>query len=231
VLKDIADRFLAGGSLTGIVTYLNGAGVSSPADWHRQRSGKAPIGTRWAVDVLRMMLSNPTTQGIKTAAPDRTAQRKRPVGKPILDGEGEPVRAGPPSFDSATWERLQQELSQRKAEPQKRRHTTNPLLGVAKCGCTGCSACETTLRRNGASSCGKNMRQRSQTTPAGIIHRYYVCGASPSGCARVSIIADSAEGLVADTFLWQHAAASSAFRLPPGRPDLNTCRECSAQTG
>jgi site-specific DNA recombinase len=213
VLKDIAERFLAGGSLTGIVTYLNQAGVSSPADWHRQRSGKPIKGTRWAVDVLRMMLTNPTTQGIKTAAPDRTAQRKRPVGKPILDAEGEPVRVGPPSFDSKTWERLQRELSLRATEPHKRRHTSNPLLGVAKCGCTGCSACGTTLRRNGADSCGKNMRQRSQTTPAGVTHRYYVCGASPSGCSRVSIIADHAEGLVADAFLHDHAGRKVRERI------------------
>jgi site-specific DNA recombinase len=87
VLETLPNGSLSSGSLTGIVTYLNQAGVSSPADWHRQRSGKPIKGTRWAVDVLRMMLTNPTTQGIKTAAPDRTAQRKRPVGKPILLAE------------------------------------------------------------------------------------------------------------------------------------------------
>jgi site-specific DNA recombinase len=226
VLHDIANRFLDGGSMSGIVNYLNNAGVPSPADWHRQRSGKPVEGTRWAIDVLRMMLTNPTTQGIKTAAPDRTAQRKRPIGKPILDAEGEPVRVGPASFKPEVWEQLQRELSQRKAEPQTRRHSTNPLLGVAKCGCMGCSACEGTMRRSGATSCGKNMRQRSQTTPrthadprcgpegehvadcecrGGVTHRYYVCGASPSGCSRVSITSDSAEELVADAFLHHHA--------------------------
>jgi site-specific DNA recombinase len=196
VLKDIADRFLAGGSLTGIVTYLNAVGVSSPADWHRQRSGKAPKGTRWGVDNLRMILSNPTTQGIKTTSPDRTARRKRPTGKPVLDAEGEPVRVGPASFDPEKWQRIQSELAQRAVEPRKRRHSTNPLLGVAKCGI-----------------CGKNMRQRSQTTPGGVTHRYYVCGASPVGCPKVSIIAGDAEELVADTFLGEHADRKVRTRI------------------
>jgi site-specific DNA recombinase len=60
------------------------------------------------------------------------------------------------------------------------------------------------MRRSGATSCGKNMRQRSQTTP-GLTHRYYVCGASPSGCSRVSIVADAAEEQVAQTFLHHHS--------------------------
>jgi site-specific DNA recombinase len=187
ILRDAAAQFLAGGSLTGICTRLNGEGVLSPRDLHAARSGKPIKGSKWTVDTLRMMLMNPTTQGIKTSSPDRSPHRKRPVGKPILDANGEPVLVGPPSFDPQTWERLRSEIASRATEPRKRRHSTNPLLGIAKCG-----------------FCGKNMRQRSQTTPAGVTHRYYVCGNSPVGCPKVSMVADDADEMVYTEFLRVH---------------------------
>ena len=184
VLHDAAARLLAGGSLTGIVSSFNETGVLSPGDWYRAKSGKAIKGTRWTVDNLKLMLSNPTTQGIKAVSTDRSV--KRTVGKPVLDSEGEPVLVGPPSFDPETWSRIQSELAQRSQNPRQRRHSVNPLLGIAKCGV-----------------CGKNMRQQSKTTPAGITHRYYICAGSPP-CPKVSIIADNAETLVSDTFLEDH---------------------------
>ena len=47
-------------------------GVLSPRDWYRAKSGKTIKGSRWTVDNLKMILSNPTTQGIKTVGTDRT---------------------------------------------------------------------------------------------------------------------------------------------------------------
>ena len=177
VLHEAAAKLLAGGSLTSIAAGLNETGTLSPQDWNRARGGKPTRGSSWTVDKLKAILRNPSTQGIKTAN-----------GKPVLDAEGEPVRVGPPSFDPETWQRIQSELAQRSQEPRKRRHSANPLLGVAKCG-----------------SCGKNMRQRSQTTPAGVTHRYYVCGNSPKACPQVSCIADAAEAAIYDAFLEIHA--------------------------
>jgi DNA invertase Pin-like site-specific DNA recombinase len=185
VLHDAAARLLAGGSLTGIVSSFNETGVLSPGDWYRARSGKEIKGTRWTVDNLKLMLSNPTTQGIKTVGTDRSVRRT--VGRPVLDSEGEAVRVGPPSFDSETWQRIQSELAQRSQNPRQRRHSVNPLLGVAKCG-----------------TCGKNMRQQSKTTPAGVTHRYYICAGSPP-CPKVSHIAADAEELVEQAFLDIHA--------------------------
>jgi site-specific DNA recombinase len=43
VLHDAAAKLLAGGSLTGIVAGLTEAGVLSPADWNRARSGKKSL--------------------------------------------------------------------------------------------------------------------------------------------------------------------------------------------
>jgi site-specific DNA recombinase len=193
ILHDAAARLLAGGSLTGIVASFNETGVLSPSDWYRARSGKALKGTRWTVDNLKLMLSNPTTQGIKTAGTDRSV--KRTVGRPVLDSEGEPVRVGPPSFDPETWHRIQSELEQRSQNPRQRRHSVNPLLGVAKCAL-----------------CGKNMRQQSKTTPAGVTHRYYICAGSPP-CPKVSFIAADAEELVQQEFLERHAVRKVRSRV------------------
>jgi DNA invertase Pin-like site-specific DNA recombinase len=193
VLHDAAAQFLAGGSLTGICHKFNQTSVLSPRDHHNARSGKPTTGAKWSVDNLRLILSNPTTQGIKTTPRPRKADGSRAgsirTGKPLLDADGEPVRVGPPSFDEKTWGRIQSELAQRAVEPYKRRHSTNPLLGVAKCAV-----------------CGKNMRQRSQTTPYEVTHRYYVCGNSPRSCPGVSVIADNAEELVEQAFLHVHAS-------------------------
>jgi len=194
VLHDIAAKYLAGGSLTGIAAALNAfgprgfrgqTGVLSPRDWYSARSGKPTTGSRWTVDNLKLMLSNPTTQGIKTVGTDRSV--KRTVGRPVLDDAGEPVRVGPPSFDAETWQRIQSELAQRSQNPRQRRHSVNPLLGVAKCGV-----------------CEKNMRQQSKATPAGLTHRYYICAGSPP-CPKVSMIANDAEELVEQSFLEVHA--------------------------
>ena len=108
-------------------------------------------------------------------------------GKAVLGPDGEPVQVGPPSFDQETWGRLQREMSERAGNPRVRRHSTNPLLGVAKCGV-----------------CGKNMRQHGQNTKAGVYHRYYLCNATPRACRGVSIVADVAEELVAKEFLSSH---------------------------
>lgn len=177
VLHEAADRLLAGWSLTAIVHNLNERGVMSPLDWTRSRSGRPTRGCRWTRDKLRHNLSSLSTQGIKVAE-----------GRAVLDSTGEPVRVGPPSFDPDTWDRVQQELAQRSQAPRERRHTTNPLLGVARCAV-----------------CGKNMRQRSATSTSGAVHRYYVCGKTPKPCPRVSVLAADAEEVVESAFLRVHA--------------------------
>ncbi|SKN44911.1 recombinase family protein [Mycobacteroides abscessus] len=175
VLEGIATQLLSGDSLTRITSELNDAGVPSPADRLRQRAGKELRGSRWTVITVQTILTNPATQGIKTAK-----------GKPVLDAGGEPVRVGPASFDPETWGRIHSELAQRSQSGQQRRHSDNPLLGVAKCGV-----------------CGKNMRH-FQRTKGERHYRYYICGSTPKACPGVLINADNAEQAVETSFLAVH---------------------------
>ncbi|WP_280485340.1 recombinase family protein [Nocardia cyriacigeorgica] len=175
LLHTIARMFLGGDSLTRIANWLNESGIPSPMDWMRIRQGREAQGKKWTVSKLQSMLSNPTTQGIKSTQ-----------GRPRLKPDGTPIMVGPPSFDEETWAQIQAELAERSTGPRNRRHTINPLLGVAKCG-----------------FCGKNLRQRSQTTPYGD-YRYFVCGNSPKPCPGVSIRADEAETLVLQAFMETH---------------------------
>ncbi|MGW1740047.1 recombinase family protein [Nocardia sp. NPDC001965] len=177
ILHEIANRLLSDHSLTRIAADLNTAETLSPQDWVRVRAGKPSKGTRWTTRRVKAILTSPATQGVKMAG-----------DKPVLDIEGSPVMVGPPSFDSETWARIQDEVSSRTQNPRERRHSLNPMLGVGKCY-----------------YCTKNLRQRSQTTPGGVTHRYFVCGNSPRPCPGVSIIADQAETLVEEGFLEVHA--------------------------
>jgi site-specific DNA recombinase len=171
VLSGIVTRFLAGDSLTAISAALNLEKVPSPQDWARIRSGIEPVGSPWRTKELTRILGNPTTQGLKTF--------KKKI---VLDSDGEPVRVGPASFDAETWNRIQQELAQRTGEPRKRRHSTNPLLGVAKCA-----------------GCGKNLVQKSVGE-----YRYYGCPQTPKACRGVTTVAAEAEELVEWEFLRRH---------------------------
>ncbi|HVV11568.1 MAG TPA: recombinase family protein [Amycolatopsis sp.] len=175
VIHDIVERrlFAEDQSLTNIATSLNAEGVLPPRDQRRVERGEEPEGDRWTVNQIRRVLTSPATQGIKLSK-----------GKPVLDEQGRPIRVGPPTFEPEVWDRLQRLLQERAGEPRKRRHSINPLLGVGKCG-----------------RCGKNLRQHSNTTPAKVTHRYYVCGASPKSCPGISFRADDADELIEERFL------------------------------
>ncbi|WP_239651200.1 recombinase family protein [Mycobacterium sp. UM_Kg27] len=199
VLHDIAAKFLAGGSLTGIVADLNSSDTASPQDHSRIRRGESARGTKWTSVGLKSILSNPATQGIKTAK-----------GKPVLDSEGQPVLVCPvPSFDPETWQRIQSELAQRSQAPRERRHSVNPLLGVAKCGI-----------------CGKNMRQLSKRGRT----RYYVCIATPRPCPGVLVNADDAEQVVETAFLHVHADRRITTRVWRDGSDVSVELEQTNQT-
>lgn len=160
-------------SWVGLVSDLNSERTLSPRDIRRVQRGEKSKGAHWTIEKLQKILTSPATQGIKVSS-----------GRPVLDESGEPIRVGPASFAPDVWDELQKTISERTGQGHQRRHSMNPLLGVGRC-----------------ELCGKSLRQRSQTTPGGITHRYYVCGNSPRACKRVSIRADDADELVTQEFL------------------------------
>jgi DNA invertase Pin-like site-specific DNA recombinase len=184
VLRSIAQSLLGGASLSSIAIGLNAEGATSPLDRTRVRSGKAAEGSQWRPLTIKRLLTSPSTQGIKMSK-----------AKPVLDADGEPVVVGPASFDPDTWNRIQVEIGSRDQDPPASRHSSNPLLGVAKCAI-----------------CGKNMRQHSKRTKYGE-YRYYNCINSPSPCPRVSVVAETAEDAVYGKFLESHTGRRITRRV------------------
>jgi hypothetical protein len=106
VIADIAERVIAGESLTGIAGDLSDRGVPTPYDWHRQRSGRDPRGGRWTIDTLRSVIGPHLD------------------GRYVVDADGRPVVKAPAILDPATYAALETELHQRKAAP---------LHGIVRC--------------------------------------------------------------------------------------------------
>ncbi|EHB44162.1 Recombinase [Mycolicibacterium rhodesiae JS60] len=177
ILHRIAAELLDGRSLMSIATRLNKDGVLSPLGHYRKRTG-SDKGTdmRWTTSRVKWVLSRPIVQGLKMYK-----------GKVVLDGDGEPVRVGPPSFDDEAWNQIQTELEKRSTGPRRKMFTSNPLLGVAKCRI-----------------CGGNMQQVIKKNDD-LTYRYYVCTRRPSPCPRVLVNADAAEELVSERFLAAHS--------------------------
>jgi site-specific DNA recombinase len=67
ILHAAASRYLAGGSFTGISADFNTRGIPTSGDARRLRSGKPSRGELWTMESIKRILSNPSTQGIKTA--------------------------------------------------------------------------------------------------------------------------------------------------------------------
>ena len=110
VVTEIAKRVIAGESMTGIATDLSERGIPTPHDWHRQRSGRDPRGSRWTTDALRTVLG-PHLDG------------RLLVGR--VDGAGGPV-AVPAILTPQTYADLEVELNRRRAAP---------LHGIVHCWC------------------------------------------------------------------------------------------------
>ncbi|MBF6287146.1 recombinase family protein [Nocardia cyriacigeorgica] len=177
IVQDMAARLLNGKTPTRICSEFTDEGILSPMDWVRKRAGKKIEGTGWYAGKVVSILSNPTTQGVKTYK-----------GKPVLDSQGVAIRVGPQMFDNETWAQIQAALSLRKSSGSSRRHSTNPMLNIVKCAV-----------------CRKNLGQRSIKSSSGTTFRYFQCQNKPRPCRNVGIRAEVAEQLVEETFLELHA--------------------------
>jgi hypothetical protein len=108
VIVEIADRILAGDSLTGIASALNEQGIPTPYDWNRQRSGRPARGGHWTIDTLRAVVGPHLD------------------GRYVVDSDGRPVLPAPAILTPVRYEELETELNRRRAAP---------LQGIVKCAC------------------------------------------------------------------------------------------------
>ncbi len=115
------------------------------------------------------------------------------MGETVLDGDGEPIRMAPPTFDHDHWQRIQDATALRRQNQRTPTESTNPMLGIGFCGCTGCKACAGASSRGGSSVCGRSLAQHFAKA-----RRYYRCAKK---CPRVFLRADIGDELLEETFL------------------------------
>jgi hypothetical protein len=190
----MAKKLLAGWSFVRIAEWLNDTGALTQRDRARIAKGEEPKPRPWVVSVVIEALTSPRTQGIKAHK-----------GVVVLDGDGEPVRLAPATFDPDTWQQIQHAVAIRRMSQRTPTGSLNPMLGVGICGCPGCDACAGAPRRNGASICGavltQQVRRRELKDGTTNEHRYYRCGGTPLNCRGVRMRANDADLLLEETFL------------------------------
>lgn len=130
-IREIAQRVLEGETVNSIVMAFNRAGVPSPADQQRIKSGNEPRGTSWRVSNLNRLLKSPTLLGLATV---KTTDGKGYMV--VRDDEGKPIQRAEPIFMPKDLTEIHQVLEARKGggTPTGKR-TPQPFLGVAKCAC------------------------------------------------------------------------------------------------
>jgi site-specific DNA recombinase len=92
LLYGMAERLLAGWSFVRIAAWLNEFGALTSMDRARVANGKEPNGRPWTVSTVIDALTSPRTQGFKMHK-----------GQTVLDGDGEPIVLGPPTFEPDKW--------------------------------------------------------------------------------------------------------------------------------
>lgn len=214
LLHSMARRLLDGWSFIRIAAWLNepyadprcdrkhlqdcecrdGSALTN-MDRARIARGQQPKARPWSVNSVIDGLTSPRTQGLKMTGRGKAAMT-------VLDGEGEPIRLGPPTFDADTWKQLQEAATLRKIGQRTPSKTANPVLGVAVCGCTGCAACGERAEGEicGASLAQQFTRRRLKTTGEMKEWRTYRCGRTPLNCNGVSDRADDVDFQLAHEF-------------------------------
>lgn len=212
LLHSMASRLLDGWSFIRIAAWLNeaytdprcgrshvpgcecrDAAALTNMDRTRVAKGKPAKARPWTVNTVIDGLTSPRTQGLKMTGRGKQATT-------VLDSEGEPIRLAPPTFDPDTWKQIQDAAQLRKLGQRTPSRTSNPMLGVGECGCTGCRAC-------GEGPCGASLaQQRSRKTRADGSQyegRFYRCGRTPLNCNGTMVKADTADETLERLFLDQ----------------------------
>jgi site-specific DNA recombinase len=194
LLQQMAGKLLDGWSFIRIASWCNESGHLTNMDRSRVAKGLAAKARPWTVNTVIDALTSPRTQGLKMTGRGKHA-------RVVLDGDGEPIRLGPPTFDADTWQQIQDAAQLRKLNQRTPTGSANPMLGVGVCGCGGCPACDKTE----GPICGASLAQQfsRRKLASGEIRewRSYRCGRTPLNCNGVSVRADDVDQLVERMFL------------------------------
>jgi site-specific DNA recombinase len=205
LLYGMATRLLDGWSFIRIAAWLNESGALTNMDRARVAKGEEPKRRPWTVSTVIDALTSPRTQGIKMH-----------LKTTVLDGDGEPIRLAPPTFDADTWKQIQDAAALRQLNQRTPTKSTNPMLGVGECGVCGASLAQQFTRRKSKS--GQRMEWR-----------YYRCGRTPLNCNGVNIRADIGDELLEQTFLEQWGDARVTRRVfVPGEDHSHELEQVNA---
>jgi DNA invertase Pin-like site-specific DNA recombinase len=171
LLYGMAGKLLDGWSFVRITAWLNKSGAQTNK---ARASGKA---STWTMATVIEVLTSPRTQGFKMHR-----------GETVLDGDGEPIRLAPPTFDPDMWQQIQDAAALRKQNQRTPTKSTNPMLGVGVCGV-----------------CGRSLAQHFAKD-----RRYYRCARK---CPRVFVRADIGDELLEQSFLEQWGDTKVARRV------------------
>lgn len=180
IVDQIADRVIAGESLSAICRWLDAEGIPTPRNAVREYKGRKPLqqDARWNTTSLTAILKSPAIIG-ETAVNDDNGNGS----KALRDHTGMAVKRADPIIDREKWDQVKAILAQNatRTGPNVNRA---PLLQVALC-----AKCKTPLNITSANWNGKQ-------------YRYYRCPNErlKRGCDARRIPADKLE-LLAESYL------------------------------
>ena len=163
LLHGMARKLLDGWSFVRITAWLNETGAQTNK---ARASGRT---STWTMATVIDALTSPRTQGLKLHK-----------GETVLDGDGEPIRLAPPTFDPDMWQQIQNAAALRKQNQRTPTASANPMLGVGFCG-----------------TCGRSLARQISGKGGRL---YYRCARK---CPRVFVRADIGDELLEQSFLEQ----------------------------
>jgi site-specific DNA recombinase len=181
IVEQIADRVIAGESLSAICRWLDSEGIPTPRNAVREYKGRKTVDAdaKWNTTSITAFLKSPAIIG-ETAVADSNGNG----AKALRDNSGMAVKRAEPLISREKWEKVKEVLAQNSARTGPNVNRA-PLLQVAFC-----AKCKTQLNLTSASWNGKQ-------------YRYYRCPNErlKRGCDARRIRAEELESTVEEMML------------------------------
>jgi site-specific DNA recombinase len=201
VVRELADRYLAGSSLRQLANWLNEHEVPTSRNVVRRRNGKPEQQSTWQSHTVSKILSSPAITGVMVTG-----------GDALRDVDSMAVQRAEPIVDRDTWLRIQARLAENGGRTGPRSNSS-PLLRVAFCG-----ACGEPLYVSAVTSTVASGSKR---------YAYYGCAASMRGkCSERKIRAEVLEAIVEGALL--DAAGDVPMMVKTVTPGVDSAGELAA---